>query len=53
MGVKIGLHFSCSSTDGDWTGIHHAAIEETKLAEALGFDCAVVAEHHFMRGGRL
>lgn len=51
MGVKFGLHFSCSSTTGDWPNVYQAAIEQAKLAEALGYDCAVVAEHHFMRDG--
>jgi alkanesulfonate monooxygenase SsuD/methylene tetrahydromethanopterin reductase-like flavin-dependent oxidoreductase (luciferase family) len=51
VGVKLGLHFSCSSTTGDWPDVYQAAIEQTTLAETLGYDCAVVAEHHFMRDG--
>ena len=51
MSVKVGLHFSCSSVEGDWTGVYRAAIEQTKVAESLGYECAVVAEHHFTKDG--
>jgi alkanesulfonate monooxygenase SsuD/methylene tetrahydromethanopterin reductase-like flavin-dependent oxidoreductase (luciferase family) len=51
MGVRFGLHFSCSSTEGDWAGVYRAAIEQSRVAESLGYDCAVVAEHHFTKDG--
>lgn len=51
MSVNFGLHFSCSSVEGDWAGVYRAAIEQAKVAEALGYDCAVVAEHHFTKDG--
>jgi alkanesulfonate monooxygenase SsuD/methylene tetrahydromethanopterin reductase-like flavin-dependent oxidoreductase (luciferase family) len=52
MGVDFGLHFSCTSTvGGDWPELYEAAIEQTKLAEQLGYSAAVVSEHHFMENG--
>jgi alkanesulfonate monooxygenase SsuD/methylene tetrahydromethanopterin reductase-like flavin-dependent oxidoreductase (luciferase family) len=51
MDLKFGLHFSCSSVVGDWPDQYQAALEQAKLAETLGFDCAVVSEHHCMSDG--
>jgi alkanesulfonate monooxygenase SsuD/methylene tetrahydromethanopterin reductase-like flavin-dependent oxidoreductase (luciferase family) len=51
MELKFGLHFSCSSVARDWPEQYQAALEQAQLAEALGFDCAVVAEHHCMADG--
>lgn len=50
--INFGLHFSCSSLEGgDWPDLYEQAIEQTVLAESLGFTYAVVAEHHFTDNG--
>jgi alkanesulfonate monooxygenase SsuD/methylene tetrahydromethanopterin reductase-like flavin-dependent oxidoreductase (luciferase family) len=50
--MRLGLHFSCSAVDGTpWADIYEAAIEQAVAAEQLGFDCALVSEHHFKLDG--
>lgn len=52
MGVRLGLHYSLSSTTGtDWSDLHEASIEQAVVAEGYGFDAVVVAEHHFTKDG--
>jgi probable F420-dependent oxidoreductase len=52
MGVRLGLHYSLSSTTGtDWADLHEASIEQAVVAEGYGFDSVVVAEHHFTQDG--
>src|SRR5688500_1661346 len=52
MGVRLGLHYSPSSTTGmDWADLHEASIEQAVVAESYGFDSVVVAEHHFTKDG--
>src|SRR5581483_6026169 len=50
--MRIGIHFSCSSVAGaDWPDIYEAALEQAELADELGYDAAVVSEHHFKKEG--
>ncbi len=50
--MKLGLHFSCSALGGEtWADLYGAAIEQAQLAEELGFESAVVSEHHFKKEG--
>ena len=52
MRVRLGLHYSLSSTTGtDWADLHEASIEQAVAAEGYGFDSVVVAEHHFTKDG--
>jgi alkanesulfonate monooxygenase SsuD/methylene tetrahydromethanopterin reductase-like flavin-dependent oxidoreductase (luciferase family) len=52
MSVRLGLHYSLSSTTGsDWADLHEASIEQAVAAEGYGFDSVVVAEHHFTKDG--
>ena len=52
MAVRLGLHFRLASTSfRHWAKLYEGAIEQAVTAEALGFDCVVVAEHHFQEDG--
>lgn len=52
MAVRLGLHFALASATGSgWPEIYAACLEQCESAEAHGFYCAVVAEHHFQDDG--
>lgn len=52
MAVRLGLHFALASATGSgWPEIYAACLEQCESAEAYGFFCAVVAEHHFQHDG--
>ena len=48
----LGLHFRlASATFGDWHRLYPHYIEQAEVADAYGFDCVTVAEHHFQQDG--
>lgn len=50
--LTIGIHFSCSALQGDaWPDIYDSALEQAEAADELGYDSAVVSEHHFKAEG--
>jgi alkanesulfonate monooxygenase SsuD/methylene tetrahydromethanopterin reductase-like flavin-dependent oxidoreductase (luciferase family) len=50
--VHLGLHFALASGTGSgWPDIYAGCLEQCEAAEAYGFFCAVVAEHHFQADG--
>lgn len=52
MAVRLGLHFALASATGaGWPAIYAGCLEQCEAAEAHGFFCAVVAEHHFQEDG--
>ncbi|HZP40988.1 MAG TPA: LLM class flavin-dependent oxidoreductase [Candidatus Binatia bacterium] len=47
--VKFGLNYAIYKGPGVTAGeMFHETVEEVVLAESLGFDCALVSEHHFV-----
>jgi len=49
--MKLGIHYSFQSTNGDWATAYEQGLEQIRTAEKYGFDCVTVAEHHFMNDG--
>jgi len=50
--VRLGLHFALASATGSgWPEIYAGCLEQCESADAYGFFCAVVAEHHFQADG--
>jgi alkanesulfonate monooxygenase SsuD/methylene tetrahydromethanopterin reductase-like flavin-dependent oxidoreductase (luciferase family) len=52
VGLHLGLHFAlASATRSGWPALYAACLEQCEAADASGFFCAVVAEHHFQEDG--
>ncbi len=50
--MKVGVHFSCSALEGEsWPDIYASALRQAEIADELGYDSAVVSEHHFKAEG--
>lgn len=50
--MRLGLHFRlASATFADWAHLYPYYVEQAVTAESYGFDCIVVAEHHFQEDG--
>jgi alkanesulfonate monooxygenase SsuD/methylene tetrahydromethanopterin reductase-like flavin-dependent oxidoreductase (luciferase family) len=50
--MKLGLFFEWPNpTTGDWQRLFEEGIEQIQLAEELGFDFVLIAEHHFSNYG--
>ncbi|WP_432991858.1 LLM class flavin-dependent oxidoreductase [Dactylosporangium sp. CA-233914] len=50
--MKVGLHFSCTAVDqSSWPDLYDAALTQAEIADELGYDSAVVSEHHFKAEG--
>ncbi len=50
--MKVGVHFSCSALEGEsWPDIYASALRQAVIADELGYDSAVVSEHHFKNEG--
>ena len=50
--VKVGLFFEWPNPEiRDWRTLFEESIEEIQLAEELGFDFVLIAEHHFSNYG--
>jgi Coenzyme F420-dependent N5,N10-methylene tetrahydromethanopterin reductase and related flavin-dependent oxidoreductases len=50
--MKVGVHFSCSALEGQsWADIYESALTQAEIADELGYDSAVVSEHHFKAEG--
>ncbi|HWO73400.1 MAG TPA: LLM class flavin-dependent oxidoreductase [Dehalococcoidia bacterium] len=50
--MKLGLFFEWPNpSTGDWKRLFEESIEQIQLAEELGFDFVLIAEHHFSNYG--
>src|SRR5215510_12259157 len=50
--MKLGLFYEWPNpTLGDWKRLFEEGIEQIQLAEELGFDFVLIAEHHFSNYG--
>ncbi len=50
--MKLGLFFEWPNpTTGDWRRLFEEGIEQIQLAEEVGFDFVLIAEHHFSNYG--
>ncbi|HEY0187760.1 MAG TPA: LLM class flavin-dependent oxidoreductase [Cellulomonas sp.] len=50
--MKVGVHFSCSALVGEsWPDIYASALRQAEIADELGYDSALVSEHHFKAEG--
>jgi alkanesulfonate monooxygenase SsuD/methylene tetrahydromethanopterin reductase-like flavin-dependent oxidoreductase (luciferase family) len=50
--MRIGLHFRLASASfKDWHSLYPRYVEQAEAADAYGFDCITVAEHHFQEDG--
>lgn len=50
--MRLGLHFRLASRSfRDWHLLYPRYVEQAQVADALGFDCLTVAEHHFQEDG--
>ncbi len=46
--MKFGITYSIQSLTGEWTSICRTVLDQVELADALGFDYALVSEHHLV-----
>ncbi len=51
MTVRLGIHYSGQSPEGDWEQLYRAILEQAREAEELGYEVLSVAEHHFLPDG--
>lgn len=49
--VKFGLLHSIASPSGDWSLAYESALNQTILADKLGYDTVLISEHHFVPDG--
>ncbi|MFQ5914462.1 MAG: LLM class flavin-dependent oxidoreductase [Nitrospinota bacterium] len=46
--MKFGITYSIQSLTGEWTEVCRNVLEQVETADALGFDYALVSEHHLV-----
>ena len=49
--MRFGLHYSLQSPNQKWEFMYQESLQQVILAEKLGFDCVMFAEHHLLRDG--
>jgi len=50
--MHVGLHFRLASASfRDWQSLYPRYVEQAEAADAYGFECITVAEHHFQEDG--
>lgn len=49
--MKFGLAYSIQSPTKEWSQVFENVVEQTLLAERLGFDSVLISEHHLTEDG--
>lgn len=51
MTLRLGIHYSGQSPEGNWEQLYRAILKQAREAEELGYEVFSVAEHHFLPDG--